>query len=131
MALNFPDNPTPGQQYTDPNGILWEYSGTVWNASINGPTIGSTGATGASGFSGYSGYSGAGADIAVYDQANLLTSSVSSFDFVGNGVVATNLSGAVTVTIDGGGSGGATGATGATGFGIDEYARTLAILALG
>jgi hypothetical protein len=59
----------------------------------------------------------------------LLTSSVSSFDFVGNGVVATNLSGAVTVTIDGGG--GATGATGATGFGIDEYARTLAILALG
>ena len=122
MALNFPDNPTPGQQYTDPNGILWEYNGTVWNASIDGPTIGATGATGPA---------GSGANIAVYDEGNVLTTSVSSFDFVGNGVVATNVSGAVTVTITGGGSGGATGATGATGFGIDEYARTLAILALG
>lgn len=120
--LNFPDNPTPGQQYTDPNGKVWTYNGVVWNASIDGPTIGATGATGPA---------GSGANIAVYDEGNVLTTSVSSFDFVGNGVVATNISGAVTITIEGGGSGGATGATGATGFGIDEYARTLAILALG
>jgi len=33
MALNFPTSPTNGQQYTDDNGIVWEYSSTkgVWN----------------------------------------------------------------------------------------------------
>lgn len=33
MALNFPSSPTNGQQYTDPNSIVWEYSTTkgVWN----------------------------------------------------------------------------------------------------
>lgn len=33
MALNFPSNPTNLQQYTDPNGIVWEYiSGKeIWN----------------------------------------------------------------------------------------------------
>lgn len=32
-ALNFPSNPTNGQQYTDPNGIVWQYisSKQVWN----------------------------------------------------------------------------------------------------
>lgn len=31
-AMNFPSNPTSGQQYTDDNGIVWEYisSKTVW-----------------------------------------------------------------------------------------------------
>lgn len=33
MALNFPSSPTNLQQYTDPNGIVWEYTTTkgVWN----------------------------------------------------------------------------------------------------
>ena len=35
MALNFPDSPTPGQQYVDPNGNTWEYNGTVWNILIS------------------------------------------------------------------------------------------------
>jgi hypothetical protein len=35
MALNFPDSPTPGEQYVDPNGNTWEYNGTVWNILIS------------------------------------------------------------------------------------------------
>ena len=33
MALNFPSNPTNLQQYTDPNGIVWQYNATkqVWD----------------------------------------------------------------------------------------------------
>jgi hypothetical protein len=43
MALNFPASPTNGQQYTDPNGVVWEYSSTpgVWEplASVINPTV--------------------------------------------------------------------------------------------
>ena len=157
-ALDFPDNPTPGQQYIDPNGKVWTYNGVVWNASIDGPIVGatgvsgfsgnsgatgtsgfsgqngtigsdgSTGATGISGFSGtsgfsgfsgisgysgdtgatgsgtsgFSGYSGTQSNIAVSDQGSLLTSSVSSFNFVGDLVTATTVggAGAVTVTVE-------------------------------
>jgi hypothetical protein len=49
---------------------------------------------------------GGSANIAVYDDGNLLTSTVSSLDFVGSGVTATNTGNAVTVTITGGGGGG-------------------------
>lgn len=31
MALNFPSAPTTGQQYTDPNAVVWEYDGVKWN----------------------------------------------------------------------------------------------------
>lgn len=31
MALNFPSTPTTGQQYTDPNAVVWEYDGVKWN----------------------------------------------------------------------------------------------------
>ena len=157
-ALNFPDNPTPGQQYIDPNGKVWTYNGVVWNASIDGPIVGATGvsgfsgnsgATGTSGFSGqngtigsdgatgatgisgfsgtsgfsgfsgisgysgdtgatgsgtsgFSGYSGTQSNIAVSDQGSLLTSSVSSFNFVGGLVTSTTVggAGAVTVTVE-------------------------------
>jgi alpha-tubulin suppressor-like RCC1 family protein len=155
-ALDFPDNPTPGEQYTDPNGKVWTYNGVVWNASIDGPIVGATGvsgfsgnsgATGTSGFSGqngtigsdgatgatgisgfsgtsgfsgfsgisgysgdtgatgsgtsgFSGYSGTQSNIAVSDQGSLLTSSVSSFNFVGDLVTATTVGGAVTVTVE-------------------------------
>ena len=110
MALNFPDNPTPGQQYTDPNNLIWEFNGVVWT-----PITGTVGTSGFSGFSGYSGYSGtsgysgingisgfsgSGSAIAASDQGNLLTNTVSSFNFVGTNVVATNVGGAVTLTIE-------------------------------
>jgi len=110
MALNFPDNPTPGQQYTDPNNLIWEFNGVVWT-----PITGTVGTSGFSGFSGYSGYSGtsgysgingisgfsgSGSAIAASDEGNLLTNTVSSFNFVGTNVVATNVGGAVTLTIE-------------------------------
>ena len=110
MALNFPDNPTPGQQYTDPNNLIWEFNGVVWT-----PITGAVGISGFSGFSGYSGYSGTsgysgisgisgfsgtGSAISASDEGNLLTNTVSSFNFVGTNVVATNVGGAVTLTID-------------------------------
>ena len=108
MALNFPDNPTPGQKYTDPNNLVWEFSGVVWNpitAGISGFS-GSSGYSGYSGTSGYSGISGisgfssSGVAISVYYEGNLLTNAASSFNFAGSEVVATNVSQAVTVTIE-------------------------------
>jgi alpha-tubulin suppressor-like RCC1 family protein len=110
MALNFPDNPTPGQQYTDPNNLIWEFNGVVWTP-ITG-TVGISGFSGTSGYSGYSGtsgysgingisgFSGTGSAISASDEGNLLTNTVSSFNFVGTNVVATNVGGAVTLTID-------------------------------
>jgi alpha-tubulin suppressor-like RCC1 family protein len=111
MALNFPDNPTPGQQYTDPNNLIWEFNGVVWT-----PITGTVGTSGFSGFSGYSGYSGtsgysgingisgfsgtSSATISASDEGNLLTSIVSGFNFAGTNVVTTNVGGAVTVTIE-------------------------------
>ena len=48
---------------------------------------------------------GGGSDISVSDEGVLLTSGVTSFDFVGAGVTATAVGNAVTVTIAGGGAG--------------------------
>ena len=45
------------------------------------------------------------ATIPIKDEGSQITSSVSSFDFVGDGVTATNVGAAVTVTIPGGGGG--------------------------
>jgi alpha-tubulin suppressor-like RCC1 family protein len=108
MALNFPDNPTPGQQYTDPNNIVWEFNGVVWNsitAGISGFSgfsgySGDSGTSGYNGISGISGFSSSGSAISVYYEGNLLTNTVSSFNFAGSEVEATNISQAVTVTIE-------------------------------
>lgn len=35
MTLSFPTNPTNGQQYTDPNGKVWEYDGVKWNVATS------------------------------------------------------------------------------------------------
>jgi hypothetical protein len=75
MALNFPNNPTVGQQYTDPNNVTWEFSGTVWNVLVNLPTgatgpEGTIGPLGATGATGPEGATGAGIDdIIVYSIA--------------------------------------------------------------
>ena len=110
MALNFPDNPTPGQQYTDPNNIVWEFNGVVWTpinsaAGISGFSgfsgySGDSGTSGYNGISGISGFSSSGSAISVYYEGNLLTNTVSSFNFAGSEVEATNISQAVTVTIE-------------------------------
>ena len=108
MALNFPDNPTIGQQYTDPNNLVWEFNGVVWNSITSGISgfsgfsgySGYSGTSGYSGISGISGFSSSGVAISVYYEGNLLTNAASSFNFAGSEVVATNISQAVTVTIE-------------------------------
>ncbi len=56
----------------------------------------------------WSSASGGGSAISVSDEGSLLTSGVTSFNFVGSGVTATAATNAVTVTIPGGGAGAAT-----------------------
>lgn len=53
-------------------------------------------------FSAGTGGGGGGNAVAIYDETDLLTSNVSSIDFVGNGVIATTVGNNVTVTIPGG-----------------------------
>ena len=38
MALSFPASPTNGQQYTDPNGKVWEFDGVKWNIAVSEST---------------------------------------------------------------------------------------------
>jgi len=35
MTLSFPANPTNGQQYTDPNGKVWEFDSVKWNVATS------------------------------------------------------------------------------------------------
>ena len=35
MTLSFPANPTNGQQYTDPNGKVWEFDSVKWNVTTS------------------------------------------------------------------------------------------------
>lgn len=54
MAIDFPSNPTDGQQYTNPtSGIVYTYSNTIlsWSASANS-TVGFTGSVGPIGYTG-------------------------------------------------------------------------------
>jgi len=69
---------------------------TSWNVVAAG-NVGATGPTGPT---------GTGTNISVSDEGTLLTSGVTSFNFVGTGVTATAATNAVTVTIPGGSSSG-------------------------
>ena len=66
---------------------------------------GSTGAQGPQGPSGPAG-SGGGTSIVIKDEGTTITSNVSSINFVGSGVTASNTGNDVTITISGGGGGG-------------------------
>jgi hypothetical protein len=57
-------------------------------------------------------------NIAVYDEGEIITESVTQFNFTGEGVTATSVGGAVTITITGGGSGSAEWGSIGTGTGI-------------
>jgi sulfate adenylyltransferase subunit 1 (EFTu-like GTPase family) len=80
------------------------------NVGATGPTgaagVGSTGPTGPTGAgttgpTGPTGPIGIGSSISVSDEGTLLTSSVSSFNFVGSGVTASSVLSAVTITVPG------------------------------
>jgi hypothetical protein len=59
--INWPSNPTSGDEYTSPNGNSWRWNGFSWVAlgnTVTGPT-GATGATGQTGPTGETGSTGA------------------------------------------------------------------------
>jgi hypothetical protein len=86
-TLNFPTNPTDGDEYLAPNGVLyvWEQDVNSWRGSlrpINIPTvIGPTGATGATGPQGITGATGATTGV---QGATGATGSVSNLGSVNN-----------------------------------------------
>lgn len=89
MALSFPPNPTLGQQYSAPNGTVYTWDGNKWVAG------GSTGGSGGSGGGGSSG----GAAI-ILSQGQVVTSTATSLNFVGQVVTATLSGTAVTLNYD-------------------------------
>ena len=82
--------------------------GSNGNIIIAGGTSGyvlSTDGSGNLSWVAQSGGGGGSANIAIYDQGNLLSSSVGSMNFVGDGITATSVGNAVTVTVNSGGGG--------------------------
>jgi hypothetical protein len=135
MAINFPSSPTIGDTYTF-GTYSWIWTGDFWRASTVAEYTGATGAAGSVGATGLTGATGAqgdpggatgatgatgpagatGPSVSIYDEGTLLSTNALSLNFVGNGVVATDSGGDITVTITStGGGGGTAGATGATG----------------
>jgi collagen type VII alpha len=118
--------PTGGQ---GPTGV----QGPTGAAStVPGPTgaQGATGPQGIQGVTGPTGPSGSGSAIEVKDEGTTLTTNVTSFDFVGTGVTATNVGDAVTVNISAGvGPTGPTGAGGALGYWGSFYSDTTQTIA--
>jgi hypothetical protein len=121
MAISFPSNATQGQTH-ETGGQTWVYDGTAWSAIPTGATGatgpqgspgGATGATGpqgatGSGSTGATGATGPAANVAVYDEGNLVVGTLTSINFIGPGITANLDNGnvAVTVTATGTGSGG-------------------------
>jgi hypothetical protein len=85
-----------GNTFVGQEGRLWYDPLTNTIRVSDGSTPGGTIVSGGGG--------GGAANVAVSYQGNLLTSTLTSLDFTGDGVVATNIGNAVTVSISGGGS---------------------------
>jgi len=73
-------------------------TGPQGSTGTTGPQ-GATGFTGATGATGPQGATGLGGNITVSDEGNVLTTSVTSFNFTGEGVTASNVGNAVTVDV--------------------------------
>ena len=75
MAINFPNNPTNGQQYTNPtSGVIYTYSNTstTWEVSANSLiAAGYTGSVGAAGV----GIVGSGNNIVFFENDSTITAS--------------------------------------------------------
>jgi hypothetical protein len=77
-------------------GGLQGATGATGPIGATGPSGGPTGATGPIGATGATGLS-----LAVYDEGNLLVNTAQSLNFVGNGIVTSNIGNAVTVNVSG------------------------------
>jgi hypothetical protein len=120
MSANIPNDPSAIQKFftsRDNNANSATYVGQeqrLWYDPVTNAIYVSDGST-VGGVMVSGGGGGGTANIAVYEQGNLLTLNVDSFDFVGNGVVTTTVGNSVTVTVAGGGSQGTTGSQGLDG----------------
>jgi hypothetical protein len=124
MSANIPNDPNAIQKFftsRDNNANSATYVGQeqrLWYDPVTNAIYVSDGST--VGGVMVSGGGGGTANIAVYEQGNLLTLNVDSFDFVGNGVVTTTVGNSVTVTVNSSGAQGTTGSQGLDGTqGVD------------
>jgi hypothetical protein len=90
--------------YTSWNVVAAGNVGSTGPTGPTGPTGAASTVAGPTGSTGPTGPTGTGTNISVSDEGSLLTSGVTSFNFVGSSVTATAVSNAVTVTVSGGGS---------------------------
>jgi hypothetical protein len=84
MALEFPANPTIGDEYVGDNGITYVWDGVKWAGQLTQGTV-----------------SGGGAIIEVQQGGNTISTATGIFNFVGAGVAVTSTNTTlVTVTIE-------------------------------
>lgn len=111
---------TSGIQQTIGNTTLsFGATGATGPPGSNGApgSAGATGAQGATGIMGPSGPPGMNANVKVFDEGVLVSSSLSGINFVGAGITASLVSGNVQVTVTATGNGGGTGGNVAGGIG--------------
>ncbi len=81
MALSFPPNPQPGDTYVAPNGYTYTWDGTKWYVSSSGQSAGGSG------------------PFTVKDEGNIVNTTTTVLNFVGNAITATSTGSQVDITI--------------------------------
>ncbi len=81
MALSFPPNPQPGDTYVAPNGYTYTWDGTKWYVSSSGQSAGGSG------------------PFTVKDEGNVVNTTTTVLNFIGNAITATSTGSQVDITI--------------------------------
>jgi hypothetical protein len=81
MALSFPPNPQPGDTYVAPNGYTYTWDGTKWYVSSSGTSSGGSG------------------PFVVKDEGNIVNTTTTILNFVGNAITATSTGSQVNITV--------------------------------
>jgi hypothetical protein len=81
MALSFPLNPEIGDTYVAPNGYTYTWDGTKWYVSSSGISSGGAG------------------PFTVKDEGNIVNTTTTILNFVGNAITATSTGSQVNITV--------------------------------
>ena len=81
MALSFPPNPDIGDTYVAPNGYIYTWDGTKWYVSSSGTSSGGSG------------------PFTVKDEGNIVNTTTTILNFVGNAITATSTGSQVNITV--------------------------------
>jgi hypothetical protein len=81
MALSFPPNPDIGDTYVAPNGYTYTWDGTKWYVSSSGTSSGGSG------------------PFTVKDEGNIVNTTTTILNFVGNAITATSTGSQVNITV--------------------------------